>query len=90
MYVYVVLAVKPVAVKELSVCQPLPTTLGSPTEVTLNRYSTGPLTSEPIVAVIVIDVLPIAVGTETNDAGFGVGGSVSPVGVAVIVVTPPT
>ena len=47
----------------------------------MNRYCTGPVASEPVVAVIEIAVALIAVGADENVAGFGVGGSVSGVSV---------
>jgi hypothetical protein len=46
-------------------------------EVSVKRYSTGKLTSVPVVAVILIDEALSADGAEANVAGFGVGGVVS-------------
>ena len=47
--------------------------------VSSNRYSTGPLTSLPTVAVMLISVLLCAAGLTANVAGSGVGASVSSV-----------
>ena len=52
-------------------------------EVSVKRYSTGPVASLPVVAVMVISVSLTAAGAEANVAGLGVGGVVS--GVALVV-----
>jgi hypothetical protein len=61
------------------VTHPLSVAPGFP-EVSSKKYCTGPLGSEPVVAVMVISVLLTAAGAEANVAGFGVGGSVSGAG----------
>ena len=56
-------------------------------EVSVKRYSTGPEASLPVVDVMLTDEVPPAAGAEANEAGSGVGGSVS--GVASVVALAP-
>jgi hypothetical protein len=74
--VYCVEAFKPLSVYDGLVCHELLVPPGLP-EVSVKRYSTGPLASLPVVAVMLIAVSLIAAGATANVAGFGVGGSVS-------------
>ena len=60
----------------LFVCHPLLLPPGLP-DVSTKRYSTGPLKSIPVVAVIIIALSLIAAGGELNVAGSGVGGLAS-------------
>ena len=73
---YCVEAFKPLSVYKVLVCHALVVPPGLP-EVSVKRYSTGPVASEPVVAVILIAVSLSAAGAAANVAGFGVGGSVS-------------
>ena len=65
------------------VCHALVVPPGLPL-VSVKRYSTGPVTSEPVVAVILIAVSLSAAGATAKVAGFGVGGSVSDGGGSVV------
>ncbi len=73
---YCVEAFKPLSVYAVLVCHELLVPPGLP-EVSVKRYSTGPLASEPVVAVMLIAELLSAAGATANVAGFGIGGSVS-------------
>ncbi len=73
---YCVFAVKPLSVYDGLVCHPLSVAPG-PKVVSLKKYSTGPVASEPVVAVMLIAEELSADGAEANVAGFGVGAVVS-------------
>ena len=64
-------------------CQPLLDPPGLP-DVSVNRYST-PEASLPVVAVMLIELVPPAAGADAKDAGFGTGGVVSAGGVPPVV-----
>ncbi len=70
------LAFRPLSVYDVLVCQALLVAPGLP-EVSVKRYSTGPVASEAVVAVMLMAVALSADGAEENVAGFGVGESVS-------------
>jgi hypothetical protein len=61
------------------VCHPESLPPGLP-DISSKKYSTGPVASEPVVAVMLIAELLSAVGGTAHVAGFGVGGSVSGAG----------
>ena len=73
---YCVEPFKPLSVYEVLACHALLVAPGLP-EVSVKRYSTGPVASLPVVAVMLIAVSLSAAGGTANVAGFGVGGSVS-------------
>jgi len=69
--------VRPVSLYVALVCHALLVAPGLP-EVSVKRYWTGPLESVPVVAIMAIDVVPVAFGAVEKVAGLGVGGAVSP------------
>ena len=45
-------------------------------EVSVKRYSTGPLGADPTVAVMLMEFSPLLVGATANPAGLGVGAAI--------------
>jgi hypothetical protein len=72
---------RPESVYEDEACQalvvpPVPPFVAQ--ETLLKRYSTGRVESEPVVAVMATEEIPVSFGGEANVMGSGVGGEVSP------------
>jgi len=68
--------VRPISVYDVLVCHALLVPPVCP-DVSVKRYRTGPQGSEPVVATMAIEVVPVALGAVAKVAGLGVGGAVS-------------